>query len=187
MIERELRATIQTLPHQMFLARFRSVNLFASPDRSGGTAGTPDGYEGTMLRDDYVIRLIKQLGRFLARIARKRKDEEYEAAIAEAGNAWDEMIGHSRSLVDVVDMHTLAGILIDPVRMRAAAQLLIEEGRAYAGNRDPVHAATCYRHAWELYLEARVLEPLDDDAGVMTELARLVPANQLDARYRIDV
>ena len=32
-----------------------------------------------------------------------------------------------------------------------------------------------------------LIEPSDDDAAVMSELSRLVPANQLDVRYRIDV
>jgi hypothetical protein len=140
-----------------------------------------------MLRDDFIIRLIKQLGQFLARIAGKRKDEDFDGAIAEAGNAWDELIGHPRALVDVLDTHTLAGMLKDPTRMRAAAQLLVEEGRAYTGKRDPVHAAVCYRRAWELYLEARVIEPSDDDHAALIELARLVPANQLDPRYRVEV
>ena len=52
---------------------------------------------------------------------------------------------------------------------------------------DPVHAAICYRRAWELYLEAGRVEPSDDDMAAISELARLVPANQLDPRYRIDV
>jgi hypothetical protein len=47
-----------------------------------------------------------------------------------------------------------------------------------------VHAAVCYRRAWELYLEARLIDPSDDDAAAISELARLVPANQLDPRYR---
>src|SRR5262245_1440007 len=139
---------------------------------------------GDMLRDDYIIRLIKQLGQFLARMAGKRKDEDFEGAIAEAGKAWDELIGHPRELLDVVDTPTLAAMLKEPARMRAAGQLLIEEGRAYAGKRDPVHAAVCYRRAWELYLEARLIEPSEDDHAVLGELARLVPANQLDPRYR---
>ena len=140
-----------------------------------------------MLRDDYIIRLIKQLGAFLARIAGKRKQEDYEGALAEAGKAWDDVIGQPpRELVEVLDTHTLAEMLKEPVRMRAAAQILIEEGRAYAGKGDPAHAAICYRRAWELYLEARVIEPSEDDVAALSELARLVPANQLDPRYRVD-
>ena len=137
------------------------------------------------MREDYLIRLIKQLGAFLARIAGRRKAGDYDGALAEAGKAWDDLIGQPpRDLVDVLDTPTLAGLLKEPAKMRVAAQLLIEEGRAYAGKQDPVHAAICYRRAWELYLEARRIEPSDDDAAAISELARLVPANQLDPRYR---
>ena len=138
-----------------------------------------------MLRDDYLNRLIKQLGAFLARIAGKRRAKDFEGMLAEAGKAWDDLIGQPpRELVDVLDTHTLAELLADPAKMRAAAQLLAEEGAAYAGKGDPVHAAICYRRAWELYLEAHVIEPSDTDEVAISELARLVPANQLDARYR---
>ena len=141
-----------------------------------------------MLRDDYIIRLIKQLGAVLAKIVGKRKAGDYEAALQEAGKGWDDVIGQPpRELVEIVDTQTLAEMLKEPAKMRAAAQLLIEEGRVHALRNDPLHAAICYRRAWELYLEARLIEPSDDDAAVMSELSRLVPANQLDVRYRIDV
>jgi hypothetical protein len=149
-----------------------------------GAGGRGDAYAGCMLRDDYIIRLIKQLGHFLARIAGKRSAKDYEGAIQECGKAWDELLGHPRELVDVVDSHTLAGMLKEPAKIRVAAQLLVEEGRSFAGKGDPVHAAVCYRRAWELYLEAGVIEPDAGDAAAISELARLVPANQLDARYR---
>jgi hypothetical protein len=65
-----------------------------------------------MMRDDYIIRLIKQLAAFLARIAGKRKQGDYEGALAEAGKAWDDVIGQPpRDLVDVLDTHTLAEML----------------------------------------------------------------------------
>lgn len=138
-----------------------------------------------MLREDYIIRLIKQLGAFLARIAGRRKAGDYEGALAETGKAWEDLIGQPpRELVDVLDTPTLAGLLKEPAKMRVAAQLLVEEGRAHAGKQDPVHAAICYRRAWELYLEARLIEPSEDDNAAISELARLVPANQLDPRYR---
>lgn len=150
-----------------------------------------------MLRDDYLIRLIKQLGAALARIAGRRKGRDFEGALDETGKAWDDLIGQPpRELVDILDTHTLAEMLKDPSRMRVAAKLLVEEGRAHAGKGDPVHAALAYRHAYELLLEVRAAaaaeaidsdearELADDDEGMMIELARLVPANQLDERYR---
>ena len=57
--------------------------------------------------------------------------------------------------------------------------------KAYAGKGDPVHASICYRRAWELHLEAHVIEPTGEDEEAISELARLVPANQLDPRYRV--
>lgn len=142
-----------------------------------------------MLRDDYIIRLIKQLGAFLARIVGRRKAGDFEGALAEAGKAWDDLIGQPpRSLVDVIDTKTLVELLgYEPAKLRVAAKLLTEEGRAYAGKGDPAHAAVCYRRAWELYIELHLIEPSEEDDEAISELARLVPANQLDPRYRVDV
>lgn len=138
-----------------------------------------------MFRDDYLIRMIKQLAAFLARVAGHNRKGEYEEALREAGQAWDELFHDvPRDLIDVVDSPTLAGMLRDPARMRAAAQLLAEEGRALAGKGDPAHAAVRYRRALELYLEARAIAPEPGDADAIQTLARDVPANQLDARYR---
>lgn len=156
----------------------------------------PRGYGRRMLRDDYLIRLIKQLGAALARIAGRRKSRDFEGALDETGKAWDDLIGQPpRELVDVLDTRTLAEMLKDTSRMRVAAKLLVEEGRAYAGKGDPIHAGLAYRRAYELLLEVRAVAPdgavdsteereLADDEGMMIELARLVPANQLDERYR---
>lgn len=138
-----------------------------------------------MFRDDYIIRLIKQLAAVVARIVGKREAGDYAGALTEVGKAWDDLIGQPpRELLDVIDSHTFADMLKEPARIRAAARLLVEEGKAHAGKGNPAHATTCFRRAWELYLEARVIEPSDEDGAVMSELARLVPANQLDERYR---
>jgi hypothetical protein len=139
-----------------------------------------------MFREDYIIRLIKQLAAFVARVAGKREDRDFDGAIAEAGKGWDELLGHPRELVDVVDTPTLASLLKEPAKMRVAAKLLIEEGHAQAGKGDPVHASICYRRATELVLEARAIEPTAEDETTLLELGRLVPTNQLDERYRPD-
>jgi hypothetical protein len=137
-----------------------------------------------MFREDYIIRLVRQLADFLARIAGKRRARDFEGAIAEAGKAWDELLGHPRELVDVVDTPTLASMLREPGKMRVAAQLLVEEGHARAGKGDPASAAVCYRRATELVLEAHAIDPSPEDDAALLELARLVPTNQLDPRYR---
>ena len=137
-----------------------------------------------MFSEDYVIRLVRRLGDFLARIVGKRNSKDFEGAIAEAGKAWDELLGHPREIVEVVDTPTLASMLREPERMRLASRLLLEEGHAHTGKGDPGQAAGCYRRATELVLEARALDPSPEDEAALLELGRLISMNLLDERYR---
>ena len=137
-----------------------------------------------MIREDYLMRMIKQVGEFLARIAGHTKQREYDAALEQSDRAWTEVLDVPRELVDRVDGPTLASMLREPDKMRCAAQLLTEEARAYAGKRDPLHAGMCYRRAYELYLEARALDPTDADDAAIFELSRNVLPGEIDPRYR---
>jgi hypothetical protein len=137
-----------------------------------------------VIRDDYILRLIKQMADFIARVARKREEGELDEALSDAEGAWAELFDVPAELRDVVDTPTLASMLRHPERMRAAAQLYWEEGRIYSAQRDPLTAAVKYRRAFELVLEARAIEPTEEDDSAVLELSRLVPASELDPRYR---
>jgi tetratricopeptide (TPR) repeat protein len=137
-----------------------------------------------VFREDYIIRLIHQLADFIAHIAGFNRKGEYDQALASADQAWGKLIDAPRELIDAVDSPTLAGMLREPAKIRAAAQLCHEEGRALAGKGDPLHAGIRYRRALELMLEARAIDPRNEDDAAILELARLVPAGTLDPRYR---
>jgi hypothetical protein len=137
-----------------------------------------------VFRQDYLLRLIEQIAAALARMVGHNRKREYEHAISEASHAWSDVLGVPREVVDVVDTPTLAGMLREPDKMRAAAQLLVEEARAVAGKGDPLGGGTRYRRALELVLEARAIDPTDADDAMVLELSREVPPNMLDARYR---
>jgi len=137
-----------------------------------------------VFREDYILRLIQQLADFIARIAGFNQQGEYDKALASADQAWGKLIDAPRDLIDAVDTPTLAGMLREPAKIRAAAQLFYEEGRALAGKGDPLHAAIRYRRAMELMLEARAIDPAAGDDGAILELSRLVPSHTLDPRYR---
>ena len=132
-----------------------------------------------MFREDYILRIIQQLVDAIARIAGFNRRGEHDKALAEAEQAWGKLLDAPRELIDVVDSATLASMLRDPEKMRIAAQLLHEEGRALAGKGDPLHAALRYRRALELVLEARAIEPSDADDALVAELSRLVPVISL--------
>ncbi len=130
------------------------------------------------------MRLIRQLGEALQRIAGFNRKKDYDKALAEAERAWGELVELPRELIDVLDSPTLASMLHDADKLRVASQLLAEEATALAGTGDPATAAMRRKKAMELRLEARALaEDPSDDAAVL-ELSRYVHANQLDPRYR---
>jgi hypothetical protein len=137
-----------------------------------------------MFREDYIHRLIRQLVDAIARIAGLNRRGEHDRALAESEQAWGKLLDAPRDLIDAVDTPTLAGMLRDPDKMRVAAQLLHEEGRALAGSGDPLHAQLRYRRAMELIFEARAIEPSDADDAMVAELSREVPLATLDERYR---
>jgi hypothetical protein len=140
-----------------------------------------------MFREDYIIRLIQQLVDAIARIAGLNRRGDHDKALAEAEQAWGKLLDAPPDLVGAVDTATLAEMLRHPDKMRVAARLLHEEGRALAGKGDPLHAAVRYRRAMELLLEARAIEPSGDDDAMLMELSREVPVTTLDPRYRARV
>jgi len=111
-------------------------------------------------QEDYLLRLIQQLGVFAANIVGLNQKGEYDQALAAADQAWGKLLEDTpRALIDAVDTPTLAGMLREPAKIRAAAQLFIEEGRALAGKGDSQRAAARFRRAMELIFEARALDP----------------------------
>ncbi len=137
-----------------------------------------------MFREDYILRLIKQLADFVARIAGYRQKGELERAQEEIERARDELLGLPPGLVDAVDTRTLVDLLRHPDKLRAAARLFWEEGLVLRARRDPLTATARFRRAFELYLEARAVDPTEDDTAAILELSRLLPASELDERYR---
>ncbi len=138
-----------------------------------------------MFREDYIIRLVQQLAAALARIAGLNRRGDHDRALAAADQAWGELLDVPRDLADAVNTATLVGMLREPAKMRLAAQLLCEEGRAFAGKGDPERAQLRYRRAIELTLEARSIAPADQDDAAILELSQLVPIDTLDPRYRV--
>jgi hypothetical protein len=137
-----------------------------------------------MFREDYVMRLIKQFADAIARVLRLRQKGDHQAALDEAGRLFDELFAIPREVVDQVDTPTIASMLRRPDKMRAAAMLFWEEGHVYKAKGDPLTAFARYRRAHELFLEARALDPTEDDDSAILELSRVAPASELDPRYR---
>lgn len=137
-----------------------------------------------MLRDDYIGRMIRQLASFVAKISGLALKQDYAGAIDEVARAWTEILDVPRDLVERLDGPTLARLLADPMKMRVAGELLAEEAKVRNATGDLVHAMQCSKRAFELFLEARALDPQPSDDVAILELARVIPPNEIDPRYK---
>jgi hypothetical protein len=136
-----------------------------------------------MIREDYIIRIVKQIVDAIARLAGLRQKGDFQAALRQAESAYD-LLGVPPELAAAVSAETLAGMLGHPDKIRLMARLSQEEGDVHRASGDPLTAMARYRRAFELVLEARGRAPSDEDAGVLQELARHFPAGSLDPKYR---
>lgn len=152
-----------------------------------------------MFREDYILRMFQRLADAIARIAGLNQRAQYDQALADAGQAWGELLGDTPpELAASVDSRTLAGMLRQPARIRLASQILGEQARALAGQGDAAVAARCARRALELLLEARAAEAAapdstrmrrdapspEADAAAIRSLVQRVPDDALAPRYR---
>ena len=130
------------------------------------------------------MRLIEEIADFVRKMTGLVEKGRYDEALDVSSRAWNDALDVPRELVDRLDAPALAELLREPAKHRAAAKLLVAEARAYAGKGDPLHAALCYRRAYELYLEARAQDPTDEDDTAIFELSRMVPPGEVHPRYR---
>jgi len=131
-----------------------------------------------VIREDYLMRLIRQFVDMLARIAGFRRRGEYERAQVEIGRAWEEL-GVPYELIVAADRDVAVSLLREPDRMRLAAALLAEQAHVTHAKGDPLNASVLRRRAIELLATARERAPRDDDqdAAMIAELGRyLSPA-----------
>lgn len=126
-----------------------------------------------MIQNDYIMRIIEQLGRALAKITGLMSAGEHQRALAELRSAYD-LLGIDGHLLDVMSEARLAELLDHPEKIRAAAKLAVTEADIRQAQGDDRAAKRCTLRALELYVEAHRRDQSDADTQVIDELrARL--------------
>jgi hypothetical protein len=139
-----------------------------------------------MLREDYIIRIIRQAIQAIAKMAGLRAKGDHEEARRQADAAYD-LLGVPADLAAVMDSAGLAELLRDPDKVRLMARLSQEEAELFKAAGDPLTATARYRRAAELVLEAHRAAPDAADGGLLQELFRHFPTGSLAPRYQADV
>jgi hypothetical protein len=83
--------------------------------------------------DDYIMRMVKQLTEAIASIARKLRGKSLDEAATELAAAYDALLEHNRSFLDMVDTDTLAHLLGSTEKVQLLAQLSWLEANLQVG------------------------------------------------------
>jgi uncharacterized protein YabN with tetrapyrrole methylase and pyrophosphatase domain len=106
-----------------------------------------------MITNDYIMRLIKQLGDAILQVARLRKQKEYVQAHEAVGDTCDELLGHQPHFLDVLDARSAARMLGRWFKIKAYASLIEADAEVYAHEGDANQAERLHRRALEVLLE----------------------------------
>lgn len=137
-----------------------------------------------MFQQDLIKRFLERTAEAVTRALDHEKVGEFEEALAEINSAYDDLLRIDRRTFDVVDSHTLAGLIGPVEKIRSVAELSRIEGGVHEAAGRPKLAAARYRRALELMLEADEKKPMDEAGrAVIAELSARVPRERLMRRY----
>jgi hypothetical protein len=106
-------------------------------------------------RDDYLLRIIQQMGAVLARMLGLKNGGQVHEALQTLDDAEGELLGPQAEVVPRVDSATAAHILGEPQRIAAYARLLHERAALLRLAGDEAGAALAAQRAIELAAEAK--------------------------------
>ena len=101
-----------------------------------------------------MIRQIEMIGELITRALKLNVESRYDEAFDILDEAMDEMFGHQADLLEMVDAHTAACLIGDPMKIRAYADLLKTKVDLLSGVRTMTGLKTRYEN---LYDEALIM------------------------------
>lgn len=121
-----------------------------------------------MFQKDYILRLIEQFIKILARVLKLREQGQHEQAIQEISEAYRTLLGLSAEMVHSLSEEQLreflhVGARWNPERCEVLAALLKEEGENLVPSGRIEDAAILFAKSLSLYLEIpHKAEPISD-------------------------
>lgn len=113
--------------------------------------------------DDYVMRMVKQLTEAIASIVRKLRGGSFDDAAVELAAAYDALLEHNRSFLELVDADTLAHLLGSSEKVLLLAKLSWLEANLAQARGDSAREATLRTRARKLLaIAAREDTSLDE-------------------------
>jgi hypothetical protein len=126
-------------------------------------------------REDYLLRVIRQMGAVLARMLGLKNGGQVQEALQTLDDAQGELLGPLAEVVPRLDSATAAHVLGEPQRIAAWARLLHERADLMRRAGDPAGAEVAAQRARELADEAWARAE-GHEAAVRELLGPLAPA-----------
>ena len=102
-----------------------------------------------MIKQDYLLQIIEQLGAALRRM-KKRDDSELEGALQEVGALYERLLGLDPLLVQAMSIQTVAMMLRSPLELPVLAAILAQEGALLADSNSATAEVLGRRALWVL-------------------------------------
>ncbi len=137
-------------------------------------------------RDDYLLRMIQDLARALARVLLRKRERDFGGALRETRDAIGELLGARAELAQRLDSETAAHLVGEPEVVAGWARLVAEEAGIWRELDRPDDAAALDRRALELALEAhlRFARPRAEVVAFIERLRPAVDEASLAPRHR---
>lgn len=138
-----------------------------------------------MIREDYVLRLIRQAAQLLARVLKLKDEQQVQQAQVTLEQAFEALLGPERKWLREVDTGTVALLLDDPEVMRMLARLTVTEAELLEAQGKLLLAWHKERWALELLLEAQVrsVKPSAELREEIQQLEGRLSARQVASAY----
>ena len=117
------------------------------------------------VNQDYIIRMIEELGAFLRRVRDLIRLGRVQDALAEIQAGAQSFVGMDVKLFSLLDARTLVGQLGSPEKASLVAALLTAQAEALESLGEPEQAQSARTRALELYLELQLSGTPPDSAG----------------------
>lgn len=115
-----------------------------------------------MLREDYLLKLVREAAAAIARALGKVEEERLDEAQRELDEAWKRLLKMPRDLFFMLDERTVSESIGDDATVRVAARACVAEAQLLARRGDAAGARARHRRALSLYGHVGVGEAPED-------------------------
>lgn len=132
-----------------------------------------------MLRDDYIMRMVRRVVAVVAKVLGLTKSGRYEEAALVIDLAIEELIGLNALLIKTIDDNSVIRLLtvrdrLDTGRLYVLADLIRTEGDLLAAENRADESLIRYARALNFYLEVATVEEPPADPELVTKVDEMV-------------